>query len=188
VVPSARTEPADSVLVASASAGVPWAYELLFARYAGVVHGLACRLLGSDDEADDVVQNTFIVAFGSLDRLENPAAVRSWLCGIAVRRTAKLIRRRRLLRRLGLLAASSFDVEPLLSSDAPPDVVAQLRAVYSLLEHMPADLRTVFLLRRVEGSTIDEIATLTRASPSTVKRRLAKAEARFRVLLQTARP
>lgn len=175
--------PSDAALVVAARAGEHWACEALFRRHARAVHGLICRLLGGDDEGDDVLQETFVTAFRSLDRLEQPAAFSSWTCGIAVRRVGKLIRSRQLLRRLGFQSESQGHVDSVLSGAAPADVVMQLRATYAAIERMPARLRVVLLLRRVEGATLEEIAAWTGASLATVKRRLAQAERRLSVLV-----
>jgi RNA polymerase sigma-70 factor (ECF subfamily) len=180
--------PSDTALVVAARAGEAWACEALFRRYVGVVHGLVCRLLGSDEETDDVVQETFIAAFSSVDHLDDPAAFRSWVCGIAVRRVGKLIRKRRLLRRLGLGRDSHSEIDGLLARTASPDVVLQLRALYVALERMPARLRVVLLLRRVEGATLEEIARWTGLSLATVKRRLSEADRRLGALLAGESP
>lgn len=174
--------PSDAALVVAARAGEAWACEALFRRHVGMVHGLVCRLLGSDDDGDDLLQETFIAAFASLDRLEEPAAFASWTCGIAVRRVGKLIRKRRLLRRLGLHRDTHAEVDRVLSRTAPAEVIVQLRATYAVLERMPARLALLLLLRRVEGATLEEIAEWTGVSLATVKRRLADAERRFRAL------
>lgn len=169
--------PSDAALVVAARAGEAWACEVLYRRHAAVAHGLACRLMGRDAEVDDLVQDAFLVAFTTLDRLEDGPAFRSWLCGIVVRRTCKLLRRRRLLARLGLRSKEPPpSLDKLLGRSTPPDVALELRRIYAALEELPTDLRAAFLLRRVEGSTLEEVAALTGASLATVKRRIARAK------------
>lgn len=168
--------PSDAALVVAARAGEVWASESLYRRHIHVVHGLTCRLFGRDSDVDDVVQETFIDALSSLDRLEEPGAFRSWVCGIAVRKICKLIRRRRLLTRLGLRRPEDPpEIGRMMAKTAPPDVVSELRSVYQAIQGLPAELRVTFLLRRVEGANLDEIASMTETSLATVKRRLVKA-------------
>jgi len=142
-----------------------------------MVAGMAFRLLGRDEDVDDLVQDSFVEALRSLDRLQAPQAFASWLASIVVRTSSKVIRRRRLLTRLGLRRGDSgVDVDAVVSPSAPPDVAAELRTLYARIEALPARERVALVLRRVEGLGIDEIAALVSASPATVKRRIAEGE------------
>lgn len=169
--------PSDAALVVAARAGEMWAREALFRRHVGMVNGLAFRLMGRDSDLDDLVQDCFMQAHRSLDRLDAPQAFASWLSGIVVRTTCNLLRRRRMLTRLGLRRREpSIDVDSLIAPSAPPDVVAELRAVYGMIDRLPAKVRVPLILRRVDGLPLEEIATLVGASCATVKRRIAEGE------------
>ena len=169
--------PTDGALVVAARAGEDWAREALFRRHASMVSGMAFRLLGRDEDVDDLVQDSFVEALRSLDRLQAPQAFASWLASIVVRTSSKVIRRRRLLTRLGLRRGDGgIDIDAVVSPSAPPDVATELRALYGRIEALPARERVALVLRRVEGLAIDEIAALVGASPATVKRRIAEAE------------
>jgi RNA polymerase sigma-70 factor (ECF subfamily) len=173
--------PADAELVRAARAGEDWAAEALVRRHARAVNGLALRLLGRDGDVDDVVQDTFVSAFAALGRLQDPQAFQAWLSGILVRIVGKIIRRRRLLARLGLGRTSlAIDLDALVSPTAPPDEAIELRRLYALAERLPAAVRVPLLLQRVEGLGLGEIARLTGASLATVKRRVAQAESALR--------
>jgi RNA polymerase sigma-70 factor (ECF subfamily) len=171
--------PSDAALVVAARARERWAEEALFRRHARLVNGLAYRLLGRDADVDDLVQDAFAAAFASLDRLENPQAFASWIASIVVRTAHKRMRRRRLLTRLGLRRDEPVDLDALVSPTVPPDVATELRAVYALVDRLPAEARIALVLRRVEGLQIDEIAARMNVSLATVKRRLALAESRL---------
>ncbi len=167
--------PTDAALVIAARAGEAWACEVLYRRHVGAAFGLACRMLGTTSDADDLIQECFLTAFATLERLEDEGAFRSWLCGMVVRKTSKLIRRHSLLARLGLRrAAPPPELDTVLSASTPPDVAVELRQLYTRLESFPGDLRTVLLLRRVDGASLEEIATITGMSLATVKRRLKR--------------
>src|SRR6202012_5006944 len=99
--------PSDAALVVAARGGEPWALEALFRRHAPRLNAVAFRILGRDDEIDDLVQDTFVAAFASLQRLADPNAFASWIASILVRQGLKKIRRRRLLGRLGLGRAAA---------------------------------------------------------------------------------
>jgi len=145
-----------------------------------MVAGMAFRLLGRDEDVDDLVQDSFVEALRSLDRLQAPQAFASWLASIVVRTSSKLIRKRRLLTRLGLRRGdAALEIDEVVARSAPPDVATELRALYGHIEALPANERVALVLRRVEGLGIDEIAALIGASPATVKRRIAEGEQRL---------
>ncbi len=179
--PALGPAPSDSDLVAAARAGEPWAVDALFQRYAPMVNGLALRLMGRRDDVDDLVQDCFVEALSNWRKLREPSAFSGWLKSIVVHRTAKLIRRRQIAAKIGLgRARLTIDVDALIAPAVPADVATELRAVYQRVQGLPADLRTVLILRRVEGYSLDEIGQITRVSLATVKRRLAAAERSIR--------
>src|SRR5262245_5650468 len=80
------------------SSGPPPSVELreVFRTHSAYVATLAFRLLGRDDELDDVVQEVFLSALSGLRRLQSARAVRSWLATVTARKVARRIRGRRL--------------------------------------------------------------------------------------------
>lgn len=174
--------PSDAALVVAARAREAWAQEALFRRHAPRLNGLAFRIMGRDEDVDDLVQDTFVAAFASLERLLDQDAFASWLGSILVRQAHKKIRTRRLLARLGIRSSSSpaIDVDQIAARSAPPDAIAELRAVYSVIDGMSADVRVALVLRRVEGMSLDEIAQALGVSLATVKRRVATGDAVLR--------
>lgn len=171
--------PTDAALVIAARAGESWAQQALFERYARLVLGLAQRILMNDADADDLAQDAFVYALNRLDTLQNPQAFASWLSSIVVRTAGKRLRSRRLLTRLGLRRSEPVNLDGVVAANAPADVAFELRAVYSLLDGLPAEERVALILRRVEGMEIAETAEQMGLSVATVKRRLASAEARL---------
>jgi RNA polymerase sigma-70 factor, ECF subfamily len=174
-----RQLPTDTALVLAARAGEEWAREALFRRYARLALALAYRILPYDADIDDLVQDSFLYAFERLNGLSNPQAFQAWLSSIVVRTAGKRLRRRKLQIRLGLRSSQPVDVDEVVSRTAPPDVAAELRAVYGLLEKLPVEERIALVLRRVERLEIPEIAEQMGLSISTVKRRLNAAETRL---------
>ena len=145
-----------------------------------MVNGLALRVLGRDTEVDDLVQDSFVQALDGLHRLNEPQAFAAWMAAIVVRTASKILRRRRLLTRLGLRRPGDpIDVDTLVSRTVPPDEAAELRAIYALVESLPVDVRVPLVLRRVEGMALEEIAEATGKSLATVKRKLADGERRL---------
>lgn len=185
---AANTEagPSDASLVVATRSGDRAAREALFRRHAPAAFGLARRLLGrADGEVDDLVQESLLACVRGLHRLEAPAAFGAWLSGIVVRTACKLIRRRSIATRLGLRRSGPVvDVDGLVSHDAPPDVRAELRAVFRCVDRLPARERVALVLRRVEGASYDEIAELMDTSPRSAKRWVESAEEELTIELE----
>lgn len=163
----------DAELVRCAQRGDLDARELLFRRYARYVNGLVYRLTGNRNEVSDLVQDAFVRALGSLGRLKSPESFRPWLAGVVVRTVKLYVRRRRLLRRLGLLDATSTDLA--ISPAADPEVHAELRKFYKRMDELPAGPRMALLLRKMEGHKLEDVAELLGVSLATAKRWLKAA-------------
>jgi RNA polymerase sigma-70 factor (ECF subfamily) len=174
--------PSDASLVAQALLGDVAAKAQLFKRHVRMAAALAFRLTAQDGDVDDIVQDSFIAAFSGLRRLEDPQAFGGWLRTIVTGTSIAVIRRRRLLRRLGFRGPDPIALERVVAASAPPDVAAELRAIYGVIEGLPPDERVTVLLRRVEQLSLEEIAERTNVSLATVKRRLRRAETRLECL------
>jgi len=177
--PIAAPGPSDAALVVAARAGERWAQEALFRRHSPMVNGLAYRLLGRDDELDDLVQDAFLAALRGLDRLDNPAAFSSWLGSIVVRTAHKKLRHRSMLSRLGLRQGQGADPDLALARSTPPEVASELSSLYRALGRFPAHVRIALILHRVEGMNVAQVAERMGVSASTVKRRLADGQRRL---------
>lgn len=170
----------DAELVERALAGDTWAEEALFRRHAPALHGLVVRLLGRRHEAEDVVQDTFVVALSQLDRLRDPDALAGWLRQIAVRRVQRRYRRRQLLARLGLdRGADDATLEMMAAPGATAEDQAELALLSRVLDDLPSRERIPWMLRHVEGATLPEVARACDCSLATAKRRIAAAQTRI---------
>ena len=148
-------------------------FEALYAKHARYIAGVVHRLMGDDGELDDIVQETFVDAIEGLKRLQDPLAVRAWLVTVAVRRTRRVLGKRR--RRM-MFAFWSVDFAP-RSSD--PRDRAAVDELYDVLARVPADVRIPWVLHRVEHLSLPETAAACEVSLATVKRRIADAEERI---------
>ena len=146
----------------------------LFRRYSSYVATIGFRLLGRDDELDDLVQEVFIEAYRGFHQLRSPDAVKGWLARITVRRASKRLRRRR-LRSFFSLEALPPDTR-LIDDGATPEETAEVASTYRLVERIPVRQRVVWVLKHVEGETLDAIAEICGISKATVQRRLRAAE------------
>jgi RNA polymerase sigma-70 factor (ECF subfamily) len=143
------------------------------------VERLIARFLGTHDGVLDLAQETFLTAFEQLERLREPSVFRGWLLRIAVNKTRRHIRRRRLMRRFGLdQSAPDATLEALAADGAGPEVRQELAVLDAVLAALPVDQRIAWMLRYVEGHTVRDVGRLCDCSLSTIKRRLDAAHRR----------
>lgn len=169
---------ADAELVARAVDGDRWSREVLYRRHARYLLAIATRLLSNRSEGEEVVQDTFIVGFEQLGTLREPAALRAWLARIAVSLVRRRLRRGRLLRVLGLdHSPDDATLAELASPTLRPDDHAEIALIDRMLRQMPANRRIAWMLRRVEGLPLAEVAALCNCSLATSKRWISAADA-----------
>jgi len=167
----------DAQLVALTAQHDAAAFETLYRRHAPFALNLAARLQGSSSDVEDVVHDAFLRAHARIGSLREPSAFRAWLGSIVVRLVRTRMRRRRLLRALGLVqVGDAIDLDSVASSDAGPESRALLAQVYALLCTMAPDDRIAWTLRYVERHRLEAVAELAGCSLATAKRRIARAQ------------
>ena len=166
-------------------------FARLVETYSGVVYRLAIKMVEDPQDAEDVLQETFIKAFRGLSRFGGRSSLSTWLYRIATNESLMLLRRRK-------PATVSID-EPLETADSeqePRQIVdfccmpeeelmsVEARAYMdNAVETLPPSLRAVFLLRDIEGLSTLETAEALNLSEMAVKTRLSRARMRLRELL-----
>jgi len=160
----------SAVWVAQAARGDEAAFGRLYDLHGRYVAGVAYRLLGRDDELDDVVQETFVEGLRAIGKLRDPAQFRVWIATIAVRRVKRRLAER--YRRRDLVAR----VEPTSARVSDPALHEDVAALYAALDHIDEDLRLPWILHHIEGETLPRVAELCETSLSTIKRRIARAD------------
>ena len=181
--PAAGGAEPDAALVRAACRGERGAEEQLYRRHVEAVAAVAVRLLGRGGEAEDVVQDSFVTALERLPQLREPELFRAWVVRIAVSHVHRRFRRQRLLRLLGLQRGGPTTglVAQALPS-LPQDSRLELARIDAALHELPAGQRVCWVLRHVEGYELLEVARACDVSLATVKRWLARAEARVRAV------
>jgi RNA polymerase sigma-70 factor (ECF subfamily) len=172
----------DAALVELARAGDEEAVRLLVGRHNRRLFRAARGVLGEDAEAEDVVQETYVRAFGRLAGFRGEASLATWLTRIAINEALGRLRRRRPtapLEALDEAAGGELIVFPPLAASPGPESEAGRAQVREMLERavdtLPAAFRVVFVLREVEGFGTDETAAMLAIRPETVKTRLHRA-------------
>lgn len=171
-------EDADRALVARVKAGDAAAFERLFARHAPRIYRFASRMCRQAQDAEDILQDTFLAAYRHLDTFRGAARFTTWLYAIA----ANSCRRTR--RHSGAVATineADNGEHPLAVDDwtRRPDIQAMRketrRAIDEAVAALPKDQRLVLVLRDMEGLPAEEVGRIVGASVSAVKSRLHRA-------------
>jgi RNA polymerase sigma-70 factor, ECF subfamily len=177
VVGRDRRDTSDGDLARGLVAGEAWAIAETWHRFAPMVIMLAERCLGSKSEAEDIGQEVFYRVFRKAKTLRDPNSLRSFVYSFAIRALRTELRRKKL--RSWLL---------LYQPEVPTDVGYRtldvesrdlLRRFHALLDRLAPRDRLVFILRRMESMTMEEIATHMDVSVSTVKRSMTHASNRL---------
>ena len=164
----------DEALVAALLAGHPAARESLFVRHGAHVRRVLIRVLGLDHEVPDLLQDVFLTALATIGKLEDPRALRGWLTSMAVHHARGLIRKRNRRRILRFVDPDELDRQ--LGPASGMEQHEAMRALYRVLDGMPADERIAFALRFVDGMDLYEVAAACKVSRATVSRRLQRAQ------------
>lgn len=166
-------------LLARAQEGDAQAFEALVEEHAPAVYAMALRFTDSPEEAEEVLQDTFLTAFRKLDSFREEAALSTWLTRIAINHA--LMRRRRKRPEQPLPEAPRRE---LADWSDEPEALYQEEELRTLLlqavDRLPPKYREVFWLRDVEGLGGQEVADLLELSLPAVKSRLLRARLALR--------
>ena len=181
--------PEEERLVAEAQRGSIDAFNQLVRLHERQVYNVALRMVGQADAAEDVTQDTFLLAYKSLHQFRG-GIFRAWLLRIATNRCYDELRRRQ-RRPADSFEELTFEPRPqwttLASKEDPQDRSERLelaRALATALERLQDDQRAVVILSDVQGYSYDEIAAITGISLGTVKSRLSRGRGRLRDILR----
>ena len=167
----------DEELVARARSGDLDSFNQLVLRWERPIYALAYRVIGRDEDARDVAQETFLRAYRALGGFKGQAKFSSWLYRITLNLCRDWMRRER--RTPVAQAPEGVDLLDLATESTPAESVEDLvarkelgRAVAAAMTHLSEEQRTAIILKEYQGLTFQEIADLLDCPLSTVKTRL----------------
>jgi RNA polymerase sigma-70 factor, ECF subfamily len=181
-----RMGESDAEALARARSGDTEAFRALVERYSPLVYRVAYRLTGSEHDADDVVQETFLRAYRRLDLFEDRSQFGSWLYRIASNCAYDVLRgRRRHEQRFEAGdAENGADQDRFPSEDPSPERLAFGAEVRRRMEVVLARLspaeRSAFVLRHFEGFSIEEIGRTLDLDKSATKHSIFRAVQKVR--------
>ncbi len=186
-------ELSDDQIIERTLAGETEAFGLLVRRWENPIYGLSLRMLGRDEDARDVCQETFLAAFRNLRKFRGEAKFSSWIYRIALNACHSKLRRHD-----GVATRSLDEVdedgrtEELADSrieDAPDRLQRNQRSVIvrRALNGLPPEMRQIVVMKEYEELTFAEIAEILEIPLSTVKSRLYTGLAQLRSRLECVR-
>jgi len=174
-------EAADADIVARTQAGDTEAFEALYRRHSARIYTLACRMAGSAEDGEDLLQEIFLQAYRKLESFKGEAAVGTWLYRLALNHCLDYVRSRRAkMNKLTETLDADSNFEPRAPRETPIARLDLERAI----ERLPDGCREAFVLHDVEGFGHREIADLLEIAEGTSKSQVFKARAKLRAWLK----
>jgi RNA polymerase sigma-70 factor (ECF subfamily) len=183
----------EAMLIAQLRKGDEAAFEHVVRAYGGRLLAVARRIVGTEEDARDVVQDAFLNAFKSLDRFEGNAKLSTWLHRIVVNAALMKLRtrKRKPEQSIETLLPAYLDdghyEERFKSWEEPADKLMERaenrEIVRKQIDALPESYRTVLVLRDIEGLDTEETANVLGLSVNATKIRLHRARQALRTLL-----
>jgi len=180
----------DEAAAARAKAGDADAFRVLVERHSRPLFRLAFRMTGNEQDAEDIVQDTFLRAYRRIEKFDERASFGTWLYRITVNCSLDLVRaRKRRSEQSGPTNPEMGDlIQSLPASSPTPDRMAMSgeakQRIAEAMEELSASERTAFVLRHFEGHSIGEIASVLKIKDEAVKNTVFRAVKKMRTELE----
>jgi RNA polymerase sigma-70 factor (ECF subfamily) len=174
---------ADLELARRCHEGDADAFEDLYRRHVGRLYSLTRRMVGSAEEAEDLVQDVFLQAHRKLGGFRGESSLGTWLYRLGVNHCLDYLRGRQA--RMGR-ATESIDepdaAEPVAQAPLVPDAISRVD-LERAIGRLPEGCRAAFLLHDVEGFEHREVAAILGVTEGTSKSQVHKARLKLRAML-----
>ncbi|MCY4401601.1 MAG: sigma-70 family RNA polymerase sigma factor [Candidatus Poribacteria bacterium] len=185
-------ERTEALLIDHLREGDETALAPLVDKYKRMVHRLALQITKNHEDANDVMQETFIKVYQSIHTFRQEAAFETWVYKIAVNEALNFVKRRERRRESPLSNAQEIDFDLSVRQQAEmvndPQIHAEKaelrRWVTKAVNSLSLKHRIVVILHELEGLTHAEIASILNCSEGTVRSRLHYARKQLRTLLK----
>jgi RNA polymerase sigma factor (sigma-70 family) len=184
----------DFETIGKIKAGEKELFELLIRRYNGVLYKVGRAYGFGHDDVQDLMQEAHIAAYRNLDKFEERATYKTWLIRIMLNKCYQWAQKNAQYTGASFSEATStglpFSPEKVPFSDGSREILnRELGLVLEkCIEKLPADYRTVFVLRELEGMNVQETAEAVNISEANVKVRLNRAKGMLRKQLESWYP
>jgi RNA polymerase sigma-70 factor, ECF subfamily len=173
--------PADEDLGRRCRAGDVEAFEILYRQQAGRIYTLACRMAGSPEDGEDLLQEIFLQAYRKIATYKGDAAIGTWLYRLALNHCLDYVRSRGArMKSLTDTLDDEHAYQPLARRETPDARLDLERAI----ERLPNGCREAFVLHDIEGLDHKEVGDLLGVAEGTSKSQVFKARAKLRAILR----
>jgi len=172
----------DLELVGRIRSGDGAAFETLYRQHATRLYNLASRMMGAHGEADDLLQDIFLLAYRKIGSFRGESSLGTWLYRLAMNHCLDVLRNRQT--RMGQ-QTDSLDEPDAMPVASPVPVLGAVSRIdlERAIDTLPAACRAAFLLHDVEGFGHQEVGTMLGISEGTSKSQVHKARMRIRSYL-----
>jgi RNA polymerase sigma-70 factor (ECF subfamily) len=182
--PSKDLTDSSADLIARCRAGEVEAFETVYRQHAARLYTLACRMAGSPEDGEDLLQEIFLQAYRKFGSFKGDAALGTWLYRLALNHCLDFVRSRQAkMNKLTDTLDAETSFEPTARRDTPIARLDLERAV----ERLPEGCREAFVLHDVEGFDHKEVGELLGIAEGTSKSQVFKARMKLRAILKTSR-
>lgn len=180
--PIGEAKTADLELVGRIKAGDGAAFEALYRQHANRLYNLASRMIGANGEADDLLQDIFLLAYRKIGSFRGESSVGTWLYRLAMNHCLDVLRNRQT--RMGQ-QTDSLDEPDAMPVASPVPVLGAVSRIdlERAIDTLPPACRAAFLLHDVEGFGHQEVGAMLGISEGTSKSQVHKARLRIRSYL-----
>lgn len=185
-------EATDAAVVAQVLAGDREAFRLLVERHSRLIFRVAFRMTGDQHDAEEIVQETLLRAYKSLDRFELRSNFGTWVYRIAVNCTVDLLRRKNQMKDTRQIADNPDPEQDQVQLAAPSPGPERLLLSAELknklahaLELLTPTERAAFIMRHMEGHSIEEISKALNLRVSATKNSVFRAVQKLRRRLES---
>jgi len=176
----------EKLLLRHARGGDREAFRAIMQRHNQRLFRVARAVVNNDDEAEDVLQDAYLKAFAAIAAFRGESGLNTWLTAITLNEARGRLRRRRPSESLEVMEANGDRIIPFpgMAEIADPEAEAVRSETRRLLERaidgLTDEFRIVFMLREVEGLSVEETAAQLDLNPQTVRTRLFRARQSLR--------
>lgn len=174
----------DEQIVDKVLGGQTALFEVLMRRHNERLYRAARGIVKEESEAEDVMQQAYVNAYSHLRQFDGRSQFSTWLTRIAIHEALARVRRRGRYINMDPEYPTGLTLVTPMASAPDPERLAISRELGSLMEaaidRLPDGAREVFILRKVEGMSTEEVAAALDVSESVVKTRLSRARAALR--------
>ena len=165
----------DEILATCLQQGDQRAFSLLIERHKDTLYRVIWRHVGHEDDAYDLVQETFIRLHDKIAQYNSEYLFKPWLYQIAVNLCRDFLRKKKMRRFFGLENEAIEIIDEAPSAEQHLEHKKKYQQVKSAIEALPFSLKTAFIVFAVEGRSLVESAELLGVTPKTIETRVHRA-------------